>query len=205
MILSQRIAVNILEFIGSHLWGFKPNMMRHFVLEYGSLKSVVWFVKHMPKYEKILKKWGPVRTHLVSTVLSTLRGCKYCTYGHAYALQLQYFKQTNKLFPLDESALIELHALPEEDVFRRIAAALSEAGLDSEMELLDRIGPLRDKVSTAQQNQNDEYLLHLMSMFSVLNACGIKRQVVPDEAHDPINKDKPLRERYAVARAETVS
>ena len=108
MTLPQRIAVNILESIGTHLWGFKPNMMRHFVLEYGALKSVMWFVKHMPK--------SP----------------------------------------------------------------------------------------TAPQNQNDEYLLHLMSMFSVLNTCGIKRQVVPDEAHDPINKDKPLRERYAAARAESV-
>lgn len=204
MTLPQRIAVNILESIGTHLWGFKPNMMRHFVLEYGALKSVMWFVKHMPKYEKILKKWGPVRTHLVATVLSTLHGCEYCTYGHAYALQLQYFKHNNKLFPLDESELINLHTLPEVEVFNRISAALTEAGLESEMELLNRIGPLREQSPAAQQNQNDEYLLHLMSMFSVLNTCGIKRQVVPDEAHDPINKDKPIRERYAAARAETV-
>jgi len=202
MTLSQRIAVRILESIGSHLWGFKPNMMHHFVLEYGALKSVVWFVKHMPKYEKILKKWGPVRTHLVSTVVSTLQGCEYCTYGHAYALQLQYFKQTNKLFPLDESALMELHGLPETEVFRRLSDALTEAGLPDEIEVLDKVSVLRKQVSTGKQNQEEEYLHHLMSMFSVLNACGIKRQVVPDEAHDPINKDKQLRERYAAVRAE---
>lgn len=201
MTLSQRIAVNILESIGSHLWGFKPNMMRHFVLEYGALKSVIWFVKHMPKYEKILKNWGPVRTHLVSTVLSTLQGCAYCTYGHAYALQLHYFKQSNTLFPLDESAMIELHTLPEDEVFKRLRDALTEANLDDEIELLNKISVIREQVPAGKQSQEDEYLLHLVSMFSVLNYCGIKRQVTPDEAHDPINKDKPLRERYAVARA----
>jgi len=177
-------------------------MMRHFVLEYGALNSVVWFVKHMPKYEKILKRWGPIRTHLVSTVLSTLQGCAYCTYGHAYALQLQYFQQTNKLFPLDESALIELHGLPETDVFKQIGVALSEADLADEIELLNKLSALREQVPTGQQSQDVEYLLHLMSMFAVLNSCGIKRQVMPDEAHDPINKDKRLRERYAALRAE---
>jgi len=202
MTLSQRIAVKILESIGSHLWGFKPNMMRHFVLEYGALKSVVWFVKHMPKYEKILKKWGPVRTHLVSTALSTLKGCAYCTYGHAYALQLHYFKQTNKLFPLDESAMIELHALPEADVFKRLSEALTDANLEEEIEVLNKISEVREQVPTGKQSLDDEYLLHLVSMFSVLNYCGIKRQVVSDEAHDPINRDTQLRERYAVARAE---
>lgn len=200
--MSQRIAVRILESIGSLLWGFKPNMMRYFVLEYGAFKSVAWFVKHMPKYEKILKKWGPVRTHLVATVLSTLKGCAYCTYGHAYALQLHYFKQTNKLFPLDESAMIELHALPESDVFKRMTEALTEANLHEEIEALDKIRAVREQVPTGKQSQEDEYMRHLVSMFSVLNFCGIKRQVVSDEAHDPINKNKQLRERYAVARAE---
>lgn len=201
MTLAQRIAVKILEFIGTHLWGFKPNMMRHFVLEYGAFKSVVWFVKHMPKYEKILKKWGPIRTHLVSTVLSTLQGCAYCTYGHAYALQLHYFKQTNRLFPLDESALIELHGLPEEDIFKRLGDALTDAGLPDEIEVLNKIAAFREQIPTGRISKEDEYMLHLMTMFSTLNYCGIKRQVAPDEAHDPINRDVQLRESYAAKRA----
>ncbi len=201
MTLAQRIAVKILESIGTHLWGFKPNMMRHFVLEYGAFKSVVWFVKHMPKYEKILKKWGAVRTHFVSTVFSTVQGCAYCTYGHAYAMQLHYFKQTGKLFPLDESELIELHGLPEENIVKRLGTALTEAGLPDEVEILNKISTLREHLPTGQLSQDDDYLLHLKSMFSVLNSCGIKRQVAPDEAHDPINRDEQLRERYAVARS----
>lgn len=201
MTISQCIAVKILESIGSHLWGFKPNSMRHFVLEYGALESVVFFAKYMPKYERILRKWGPIRTHIVSTALSTLQGCEYCIHGHAYALQLQYFKQTNTLFPLDESALAELHALPDKEILKHFSDALIEVDLAGEIDLLNKINVLREQAPSGPQSQEDEYLLHLMDMFSMLNSCGIKYQVVPDGAHDPINKDKQLREHYAAVRS----
>lgn len=205
MTFSQGAAVRLLEFIGSHLWSFKPNMMRHFVLEYGSVKAVVWFARNMPKYERILQNWGPVRTHLISTTLSTLQGCAYCTYGHAYALQLQYYKQTDRLFPLDEQTLFELHKVAEKDVFKQLSTALAEAGLQSEIQWLEKLASLRSmsprqQQTAATENPDINDLLHLLNMFAVLNYCGIKHQVVPDEAHDPINRDTALRARYAERR-----
>lgn len=206
MKLPQDLAVYILESIGLRLWGFKPNMMRYFVLEYGSVKSVWWFVKNMPRYERILKSWGPIRTHLISTALSTLRGCSYCTYGHAYALQLQYFKQTDQLFPLGEDAIINLHGLPEEDVLSRLAQALRDANLQNEIQSLNRLASLRkmsqaERANAARNQRDDSHLIHLMGMFAVLNSCGIKHQVMHDEAHDPINQDERLRFHYAARRA----
>ncbi|MFK8079016.1 MAG: hypothetical protein AB8B97_01915 [Granulosicoccus sp.] len=206
MSLPQNISVRILESIGTHLWGFKPNMMRYFVREYGPVKSVMWFLKNMPEYERILKTWGPIRTHLMSTAISTLNGCSYCTYGHAYAFQLQFFKKTDQLFPLDEHALIKLHGKPEKEVFDRLASALEKAQLSEEVPWLNRLSTVRSMspsercAEASRGNADDKRLLHLLSMFSVLNACGLKHHVSLDEAHDPINQDKPLRARYAKRR-----
>lgn len=206
MTLRQGFAVKILESIGVHLWGFKPNMMQYFVLEYGPVKAVFWFMKNMPKYEKILKTWGPMRTHLVATTLSTLQGCAYCTYGHAYAMQLHYLKQTGVLFPLDEDALFTLHGLPEEIVYKRMTTALTEAGMPEEIFCIDRLAELKrlpenERTLQSENRDDDNSLCHLINMFNVLNSCGIKHQVLPDEAHDPINQDKAIRTRYSELRA----
>ena len=54
------IATKFLEMIGSALWGFKPNLMRHIVEQHGALRSLGWFVRNMPSYERTLQQWGPI-------------------------------------------------------------------------------------------------------------------------------------------------
>jgi hypothetical protein len=44
-------------------------------------------------------------------------------------------------------------------------------------------------------------LRHLVDMFTVLNSCGIRGNVSPNQAHDPINKNRGLVRRYAALRA----
>ena len=84
----QKVAIFLLETLGDQLWGFRPNLMAPFVVQKGAFPAVFWFLKNMPKYERILESWGPIRTHLLATEISTLKGCAYCTHGHAYAFQL---------------------------------------------------------------------------------------------------------------------
>ncbi|MEL6880694.1 MAG: hypothetical protein AAGM27_03155 [Cyanobacteria bacterium J06554_3] len=84
----QKVAIFLLETLGDQLWGFRPNLMAPFVVQKGAFPAVFWFLKNMPKYERILESWGPIRTHLLATEISTLNGCAYCTHGHAYAFQL---------------------------------------------------------------------------------------------------------------------
>ena len=100
--MSSWIVQNLLEMIGKYLWGFKPNLMQHIVDQHGAIKSLSWFIQNMPAYEKTLKQWGAIRTHLLVSEISVLNGCPYCTYGHVYALQLHYFKATGRLLPVDE-------------------------------------------------------------------------------------------------------
>lgn len=195
----QYPAVFLLETLGDQLWGFKPNLMAEFVAQQGPRRALVWFARNMPKYERILEAWGPIRTHLVTAVISTLNGCAYCTAGHAYALQLHYLKKTDRLFPLSEAEIFQLHGLPTADMLSRLEVVLAEAGLSQEIFLLQRLMELSQDVSLAV-TERDHQLCQLIVMFQSLNFCGISGEVKSDQAHDPINKDRGIRDRYAALR-----
>ncbi|MEL7523825.1 MAG: hypothetical protein AAGJ80_19765, partial [Cyanobacteria bacterium J06553_1] len=46
----------------------------------------------------------------------------------------------------------------------------------------------------------DYSLLHLIKLFRMLNVCGISNEIKIDQAHDPINKNRAVRDRYAALR-----
>lgn len=193
----------ILESVGQRLWGFKPRLMAHIVGQHGRLKSLRWFASNMPTYERILMNWGPVRTHIISTTISLINGCAYCSFGHAYSFQLHYLKNTNTLFPLSDEAVLELSSLPPQQIVQRLCSSLESAGLEKETSFVKRTAALMDNTRGTQPTavDGDAYIIHLIGMFKMLNACGINGNVEPDEAHDPINKNKPLIERYQNMRA----
>ena len=174
------MAVFILESIGQILWGFKPNLMAHIVKQNGAVRSVSWYASNRPRYQGILKSAGPIRTHLISTLISTLNGCPYCTYGHAYAFQLHYLQKFNAPFPMDEQALVALHSLPEQEVMLQIERALTEVRLSEEIPILRQTAALRHNAGLAETREDAE-LLHLISMFSALNTCGINGNVALDQ------------------------
>lgn len=191
----------VLEQVGQRLWGFKPNLMADIVEQHGPATSLGWFARNMPGYEKILKDWGPIRTHLVATVASTLTGCRYCTFGHGYALELHYFKIHDRLMSVDEREIEDWCDVQDGDVvvagFRRM---LIDSDLESELPILDRLVELRAG-GHPTQSADDQHATHLLKMFEFLNSCGIRAATDTDEAHDPINKDAELRREYASRRA----
>jgi hypothetical protein len=176
--------------------------MATIVAELGPLPALGWFVRNMPRYERTLAKFGGLRTHLVCFYISLLRGCPYCTMGHARAFELFYLKERGELFPLDEESILALQRLDPGTVRERLRDALATAGLSDELDVLDRAKAVMDG-QVASPRGDDARLDHLVKMFAVLNACGIKGAVQPDEAHDPINKDVALKQRYAALRAGT--
>ncbi len=207
--LPDRAAKKILTGVSSKLWDLEANLMEDIVEQHGPIRSVSWFARNMPTYEKILKDWGPIRTHFLATALSVVNGCAYCSYGHAYAFQLHYFQQNDRLFPLSEQEMLELIGEgetrnPSEEELRQttaqqtLAQSLVEADLADEVDYMDRAFELRETRSPA--NDDDKRLLHLADMFAWLNSCGIKGGTTPDGAHDPINKDRELQQRYRLAR-----
>lgn len=195
-------AIRLLELLGQTLWGFKPNLMRAIGEQHGAAKALTWFVRNMPRYEKTAKDWGPIRTHLLVAEISVLNGCPYCIYGHAYALQLHYFKDTGQLLNADEYDMIAWPSLGEVGAIDQFRLLINSLGLPDEQQTLDRMLLLRQS-RDQPTSKKDHQILHLINMFSFLNQCGINGKARPDQAHDPINKDATLKDEYQRLREES--
>ena len=194
----------LLEKLGQHLWGFKPRLMAHLVNKKGSATSLSWFARNMPAYQRILKTWGPTRTHLVSMTTSLINGCPYSTFGHAYSVQLHYLKNTGKLFPLSDEAILSMTTLPRDQIIEQLCTALRAADLQEEIPIVCRTNELMPNANIAgnpvNSNPYDKNILKLVSMFAELDSFGVVNTVEPDEAHDPINKNAELKVRYEQLR-----
>ncbi|MEZ4451368.1 MAG: hypothetical protein R3B09_17950 [Nannocystaceae bacterium] len=196
--LVDRASTRILEALGTRLWGFAPRLMAVIVDELGGAAALSWFARNMPRYERTFKVFGPARTHLLASTISMLSGCKYCTFGHAYAFQLVVLRERNLLFPIDEGGFLELANADAVTVRARLTEALRAVRMDAEVKALDRLYELLDGAPPG--DLEDQRIAHLIEMFATLNRCGIAGDVLPDAAHDPVNKDEALKLRYGELR-----
>lgn len=198
----DRAAVRLLEGLGRRLWGFPPRLMAPIVAQLGAGRALGWFVRNMPRYERTLRLLGPLRTHLICAVISLYNGCRYCSFGHLYAVELTYLDQRGRLFPVDARSVGDWIGLEPPELSRRMVAALQQADLHGEVLWVDSALAL---ASGAQRpvDAQEARIAHLASMFRVLNDVGIAGRVEPDEAHDPLNKDVALKERHRELRAGT--
>lgn len=189
----------LIETFYEQLWGFKPKLIRAFIRQKGAVRSLFWFIPNTLKYESTLEQWGHVHTHVLVTTLSALNDCPYSVFGHAFALGLAYLKQTGNLFPLNESEMVGFCGQSEAEILMQMSQALEVAGLSQEIMSVQRIVELRRSPELAMTKQ-DHRLLHLIKMFYTLNACALRANVKRDQAHDALNKDRGIRDRYITLR-----
>jgi alkylhydroperoxidase family enzyme len=195
----DRLAVRLLEGLGRQLWGFPPRLMAPIVAELGAVEAVSWFARNMPRYERTLRVLGPLRTHLACTAISLYNGCRYCSYGHAYAAELVYLRERGTVFPVDAHTMAGWTGLEPGELRQRMVEALEQADLHGEVLWVDRTLAL---ASGAQRpvDAQEARVAHLVAMFEVLNAIGKAGDVEPDEAHDPVNKNAQLKARNSELR-----
>ncbi|MBV9312593.1 MAG: hypothetical protein JO100_02400 [Pseudonocardia sp.] len=193
----ERGATVLLEHVGTRLWGFPPRLMSPIVTQLGPIRALSWFVCNMPQYERTLSVFGAVRTHLLCTTISLINGCRYCSYGHGYALGLAYLHEHGRLFPLSERTLGELCGLAPGVIRHHIVKAVHRAGLHNELRWLERAITLTTAEDQRPTDYDDARISHLVRMFGVLNSVGNADNTEPDEAHSPLNKDYHLKLRYA--------
>jgi hypothetical protein len=197
---TDRATIWILQTVGRARWGFRPDLVSDLVAQLGSASTISWFAANVPAYEQIKKDWGPLRTHLVTSVISMLEGCPYNAYGHAYAFQLHYLDAYGALFPIDEHEMVEFHRMSQSELMSRLDDALRDTRLAGEMRYIRTMVDLRDHPTVSTSDPDDERLRTLLQTFAVLNSCGARRQTEPDGAHDPIDKDRALKEQYSLFR-----
>jgi hypothetical protein len=196
----DRFAVSVLERIGQRLWGFPPRLMGPIVAQLGALPALGWFALNMPRYERTLRTLGPLRTHLACTLISLHNGCRYCSFGHLYAVELIHLEQRGELFPLDARSVPEWIGLSPAELRRRMVEVLQKADLHAEVRWVDTTLALTGG-SQRPVDPQESRIAHLVSMFRVLNDVGIAGDVEPDEAHDPLNKNVRLKSHHTELRA----
>ncbi len=197
--LGSKSSTLILESIGNKLWSFKPNLMKDIVKQNGGFKALKWFGSNMPKYEKILKRMGPISTHLLAVEISALNGCPYCTFGHAYAFQLHFFKKFKTLFPVDEYEMTSFCHLNRSATIEKIRNMLTNGKLFDQLPYFEQMMKIMDQELVPNSDEEQD-ISHLIQMFGFLNTCGIEGKTQHDEAHDPINKNEDLKKVYGLAR-----
>jgi hypothetical protein len=185
------------------LWGFSPRMIPHIVRRMGPVRALGWFAANFPRYLVTLRVLGPTRFHLACMAISLHNSCTYCAFGHAYALELVYLRDRDRLFPLDARTLAGWLDLEPRELERRLHGVLCEAGLHVEALWVDRTLAL----ATGTQSPIDRpeaRIAHLVRMLGTINAIASESQVEPDEAQNPVNKDRVIKAKHAELRASQV-
>jgi alkylhydroperoxidase family enzyme len=175
-------------------------MIPEFVRRKGAISALTWFAANMPRMLTTMRVLGPVRTHLACVVISLHNSCVYCAFGHAYALELLYLRDRGQLFPLDARTLGGWLHLPPRELSERLREVLRQAGLHTEALWVDRTLGL---VTGDQQpiDAAEARLAHLVRMVGMMNRLANDAGVEPDQAHDPINKNRAVKRRHEELRA----
>ncbi len=200
--IGKRLAVRGLEALCRMMWGFPPTIITLIVDHMGPLRALGWFAGHMPRYLASRVVLGPVRVHLACIIVSLRNGCAYCAHGHVYALELLYLRQHGRLFPLDAKALDQWYGLDDRTLRKRLRTVLATAGLHTEVVWVDRLVALADG-ALAPVDAAEARLAHVMRMADIASRIATARNAVPDEAHDPVNKDVAVKARHAALRSVT--
>ncbi len=198
-LIPDHVGAGTLKGVTNRVWGVRANVMDDVVARYGTVRSMWWFGRRMSTYDKIVAEWGPIRTHLLVTTLALITGCRYHTVSHGTAFQLRYFELADVPFPLSDDDLLALIGADADTIVAVLDHALTEAGLPDEVPWLARLLRMRDGAKAA--DADDKRLRHLVTMFGRLTDIAIAADTAPDEAHDPVNRNRELRDRYAQARS----
>ncbi|GAA5162095.1 hypothetical protein GCM10023321_47170 [Pseudonocardia eucalypti] len=196
-----RAVTRLLEGVCTLLWGFPPRLIAPAVGQLGPWRALGWFLGNMPRYERTLATFGPIRTHLLCVAISLVNGCQYCTHGHARALELAYLREHDRLFPLDELGFARLCGLGPAAIRHDLVHAAQRAGLHRDVRALERALTLVGAEQLGATDEDDLRIIHLVRMFGVLTSVGIRHRLAPDEAHSPLNRDHLLKQRYDALRA----
>ena len=190
-----------LENYGDRLWGFPPKLVKPLVSQLGTVRAAWWFAWNMPRYQRTLRILGPLRTHLLCVTISLLNGCEYCSHGHTYAFELIFLREHGKLFQRCPESLETLCGLPPAAIRMHMLEAAQQAGLHDDVRWVDRAMRLTLTPGGQPTETADLRVAHLVRMFGLLNAVAIADKTAPDDAHDPVNKDVALKQRYAELQA----
>ncbi len=142
--------------------------------------------------------FGVQRQHLLSAFASMWNGCDYCAHGNILAHNLFMFRDENKLFPVTEEMLLDMHRWKDDEILAEVQRLLAD-DFKEELRLIERQWQLKSTMEEPD-NEEDRQLWLSVRQYDFINECSI----VVDAPAPPFNhiaKDTEVRARYAKARA----
>ncbi len=181
-------------------WGWSPRTIPALVEQKGAVGAFFWLLSYIWRYRATTLAFGPLRTHLTCTAVALHNDCAYSAQGHAHALEMHYFRERNRLFPVTAQTIAGWHGLGTRELGERLRGALHEAGMHVEAVWVQRI---LDLAAGTQQPVDvvEVRLARVVGAVTVMNHAVRSWESEPEGAMDPINRDAALKARMAAARA----
>lgn len=181
---------------------YEPQFIGSILRVYGIREGVAFMQKLNAMFLEMGSRYGTVLGSLVLSISASFNGCRFCGVGHLYAANVDHFRATGKLFPLDERELVELHKLPFNEVKQSILQHLSEPEFVEARRVVERIFALR--MGQPTESDEDRVLKHALDLWNALAECTLGFSFTADAAElaPIVLQPTPMKEirRYRAAR-----
>lgn len=147
---------------------------------------------------ELIATFGETRFHLIAAFASLWNGCDYCAYGHILALNLCLYRDTERLFDIDEEEVHAMLRMRDTELLAFLETRIGRSHPDF-VALVRRQHALRAADGPLQGE--DKALVKSIALYEWINECSITVDA-PAPPLGPVSKELELRKRYDAARAE---
>lgn len=194
----QRLFIRVTRWLADQSIGYYIDFDEELVRQHGIIGFFKWSKSTAAATNALEQGFGSERMHLVAGFASFFNGCDYCAWGHLFALNLEYFKRTGQLYPIDEVEVLELMQRGDASVMEELERRL--AGEPDHLRLIKRQAVVRDAPPGMALNDEDKLLVKSVALFEWINECSIVVNA-PAPPMGRIARQKDLIARYREARA----
>lgn len=178
--------------------GFAITFDEELIRQHGIAGFFRWAAQTEKATNELIATFGETRFHLIACFGSLWNGCDYCAYGHMLALNLCIYRDTQQLFPIDETEVIQILRMRDSEVLTFLDERLGQSHPDF-AKLVRRQHDLR--VADGPMQGEDAMLMKSIALYEWINECSITVDA-PSPPLGPVAKESALRTRYEAARAE---
>ncbi len=197
--LAQRIFARVMDAVSIRFMGHPLPFLREILRTHGfaGFRTISGTMQRVQ--QQCIERYGPIEANVLISAAAMWNGCKFCPRSHLWTANLYHFRDTGKLFPLDDAMAADLQKLTDGEALTHIKQRLTEGGFAKLAERIDRQYHL--KAGDAQgTTEDDPHLLATIAAWDWMAECTVyveEDQVFPA---DPIGRDADLMKRYQQAR-----
>lgn len=202
--LGQRFFIWFWRRLTKTMVGFPDRLAEEYVRTFGVREFLRWAKTTFEVVQMLEKRWGPAEAQMLASFAALWSGCRWCSVGHLLTGNLELFKGTGELGPLDERRVVDLQRQRDPEVLEILLECYSGSRWKEMSAMIHRQYQLRS--GKVEEETSDDQLLQMTNyMWEWINECSITLMdidplTIPPQS--PIGKDKKLLQRYREARQQ---